>query len=135
MNDEQSHSQASLTCRNTSEGRGENNWEHRRGGWGKAMQGGARTERTHAMETKTKGGLVLQEGLGFCSQGGRGGGTTKIGWRGRQGVDDKRGGRGQQKSGEGEERKGDRKNQSRGKKMCCPLEGMWRVAQGVKEWS
>ena len=45
--------------------------------FGKAMQGGARAEITHPMETKTQGGLVLQEGLGFCLQGGRGGGENK----------------------------------------------------------
>ena len=38
------------------------------------MQGGARAERTHPMK---KGELVLQEGLGFCSQGGRGAGENK----------------------------------------------------------
>ena len=81
MNDEQSYSQASLICRNTSEGRGPQKQLGTQEGvaslWGKAMQGGARAERTHPMETKTKGGLVLQEGLGFCSQGGRGGGDNK----------------------------------------------------------
>ena len=58
---------------------------------GKRCKGGGRAKKTHPMETKTKDGLVLQEGLGFCLQGrASSGGKQRIGWRGTQGADHKR---------------------------------------------
>ena len=81
------------------------------------MQRRGKSRKTHPMTTKTKDGLVLQEGLGFCWEGrARSWGKQRIGWKGTQGADHKRGGERETKigGGRGAERRGRRKK-SRGK--------------------